>query len=83
MSRLRARSGFGSGAPLEPHSIPNPVRLSPMISSYKQKHHTEVVLLFVVEVGRVECRACGLGRGSALGLHWSPIQYRTQFDSPP
>ena len=54
-----------------------------MISSYKQKHHTEVVLLFVVEVGRVECRACGLGRGSALGLHWSPIQYRTQFDSPP
>ena len=54
MSRLRARSGFGSGAPLEPHSIPNPLRLSPMISSYKQKHHTEVVLLFVVEVGRVE-----------------------------
>ena len=25
--RLRARSGFGSGAPLEPHSLPKPVRI--------------------------------------------------------
>ena len=51
MSRLRAWSGFGSGAPLEPHSLPNPVRLSP---NTVQKNTTGWWRFFVVEVGRVE-----------------------------
>ena len=37
--------------------------------------------LWMYPVGE-SIRACGLGQGTALGLHWSPIHYRARFDSP-
>ena len=74
-SRLRAWSGHGSRAPLEPDSLPCPVRLP-----YKIIIPSRMAGDWY-PVGESPL-GCGLGQGTALGLHWSPIHYRARFDSP-
>ena len=70
----RSPGEVGSEAPLGPYSLPHPFESLP---NKQRKSHHEGGLFFGGDVG-TRNRACGLGRGSALRLHWSLIHHRAR-----
>ena len=77
--RLRARSGRGSEAPLEPHSLPRPGFEPPFRWPNKKPPSTGGIYLAGAE--GLEPLACGLAQVAALRLHWSLIHSRDQGSS--